>query len=277
MSTLVVVVVLAAAAGHASWNALAKHAPSPRDAVVVINSSVAILGLVGLLVVGWPPGLAAAYAVGSSLIHVFYNFLLGSSLAEGDLGQVYPLARGVAPLLVTLGALVLGHESLSLTQALGVLVVATGIATVAHPRPGASRRPVGLALATGVAIAGYSLVDGLGVRQSPDPLRYAALLFLLEGGAVTVIAAPRLRARPPRARSVWLGVLAGGLSFVTYVAVLWAQQRAPLGAVSALRETSVVMAALAGIALGEGDLVWRLGAAVLVASGVSLLLCASVH
>lgn len=274
---LVVGVVLAAAVGHATWNALAKLAPSPRDAVSTINAAVAVIGVASLVVIGPPPAAAIAFAVGSSAIHVAYNLLLGSSLAAGELGQVYPLARGSAPLLVAIGALAIGHEPLSVAELLGVVVVAGGIALLARPHRDHGLRAVLLALATGVTIAGYSLTDGLGVRHSPDPFAYAGLLFALEGSvvaSVSLVAARRARTLP-EIRSLTLGFAAGVLSYVTYAAVLWAQQRAPLAVVSALRETSVVIAALAGAIIGEVQARSRIVAAAIVATGVALIVLQS--
>ncbi len=268
---LVALVVLAAAAGHAGWNALAKLAPDPKRAVTTINAVVCLVGLASLAVIGPPPATAIAFAVGSACVHVAYNLLLGSSLALGDLSQVYPLARGTAPLLVALGAFAVGHETLSAPTLSGVLLVALGIIALARPRTAQSRRAVVLALATGVTIACYSLADGLGVRHSPDPLRYAALLFALEGGAVTVIEVARTyRSRWDR-RTVALGALAGLLSYATYAAVLWAQRQAPLAVVSALRETSVVIATVLGAALGDADARRRVLYGAVVGIGVAVI------
>jgi drug/metabolite transporter (DMT)-like permease len=268
--TLVVGLVLAAAVGHATWNAIAKAAPVPRDAVGAINFAVAVIGIVSLAVVGPPPPTAMAFAIGSSAIHVAYNLLLGSSLTAGELGQVYPLARGSAPLIVAIGALVLGHEHLAGPELTGVATVVAGIGVLARPRSEDGPRAVLLALATGATIAAYSLADGLGVRASPDPLAYAGLLFALEGTVVAAITA--LRRRHPDRRSIAWGLTAGVLSYATYVVVLWAQQRAPLAVVSALRETSVVIAALAGALLGERDWRRRLAAAAIVALGVVMVM-----
>jgi len=273
---VVIAVVLGAAVGHAAWNALAKLAPSPRDAVATINAVVAAIGIASLMVVGSPPAAAIAFAVGSSAIHVAYNLLLGSSLAAGELGQVYPLARGSAPLLVAIGALAIGHEPLTTFELAGVVVVAGGIALLARPQRDHGLRAVLLALATGVTIAGYSLTDGLGVRHSPDPFAYAGLLFALEGSvvaSVSALTARRAHTRP-EVRSLGLGAAAGVLSYVTYAAVLWAQQRAPLAVVSALRETSVVIAALAGAIMGEARGRSRVVAAAIVAAGVAVIVLA---
>ncbi len=124
-----------------------------------------------------------------------------------------------------------------------------------------------------MTIAAYTIVDGLGVRHAHDPWAYAALLFLLQGPPMTIAAAIR---RPLTAwrdtTTVRYGLLAGGLCVVAYSIVLWAQTRAPLAEVAAVRETSVVFAALIGVAaLGESFGKRRVAAAVVIATGILLI------
>ncbi len=275
--TVVVVAVLAASFLHASWNVLAK---ATKDQVVgfgVIAITAALWGALVLVVVGGPARASWPYLAVSAAIHVGYNVTLLNSYRFGELSRVYPLARGIAPLLVAGAAAVLTGETLDLAQIVGVGVVAGGLTSLVWIRGGRSlrdRRAVGLALATGVAIAGYSVVDGLGVRRSASPLGYAGALFLVESLVVAAgVGIRRGRSLLLAGRRAWAFGVAGGLLSVTaYSLVLWAQTRAALATVSALRETSVVVAALMGtVLLREGSGGKRVAAAAVVACGVALV------
>ncbi len=278
---VVVGVVLAAAVAHAGWNLLAKTMDDQLVAFWLINLAALLCGAGLLAVAGAPAGAALPYLATSVVLHLAYNTALLNSYRFGDLSRVYPLARGIAPLVVTAGAAVLAGESLSGPQLVGVAVVAGGVASMVYlGGSGAApqdRRAVALAVCTGLLIAAYSLSDGLGVRRSADPFGYSGLLFVLES-AMTVagLAARRRRLLPARPERSWLLGLAGGvLSVGAYSGVLWAQTRLALGLVSALRETSVVVAALFGtVVLHEGSGRRRLLAAAVVCAGVALLVVA---
>ncbi len=278
----VAALVLLAAALHAGWNALAKAIGDTLVAFWLINATVAATGAVLVALLGLPPGAALPFLAGSLLIHVGYNLALLNAYRVADLSQAYPLARGAAPLLVAVVATITIGERLGVAQVLGLVAVAGGLASLGWPTRGAwraERRGIGLALLTGLAIAGYSITDGLGVRHDPSALGYAGALFLLEGGVLTIVL-PLRRGLLGRVRGAGGGALAGGvaageLSFVAYALVLWAQSKVALATVSALRETSVVMAALFGVVfLGEGPARRRLLAALSVAAGVAVLVVA---
>jgi len=268
--------VILAAITHAGWNALAKYVHDQTLAFLLINLTVAIMGLGVLACVRLPATAALPFLVGSMTIHVCYNLFLLNSYRFGDLSEVYPIARGVAPILVSLGALVALGEGLTLPEILGIVIIAAAIASLAQPR---ERRALALSLATGLTIAAYSLVDGIGVRHTHDALSYAAALFVLEGSVLAaMLGLWRLRHGPretPGLERIALGVLAGALSFAAYALVLFAQQHAPLALVSALRETSVVIAAgLGALVLKEPFGRRRIVSAGLVALGVAVLLLA---
>ncbi len=283
MGAATAAVVLGAAIAHAGWNALAKQCPDQHVAFLWLNVAVGTLGLLGVLAFGLPARAAIPFALASVTVHLIYNLSLLNSYRFGDLSQVYPLARGLAPLLVAIGALIFAGESLSPVQTAAVVVIAAGLAGLAelrrlgNPR---NRAAVMLAAATGLAIACYSLLDGLGVRRAGSPLAYAAFLFTLEGLLVVpAIALPRLKAGSPVAGpGAGQGALAGAISWVAYAAVLWAQQRAPLAMVSALRETSVLVAVAKGrLLLGEQLGRKRLLAGLAVGAGVIALLASGVR
>ncbi len=273
----VMAAVLVAAVAHAGWNLLAKAMTDQVVAFWLINVTSATCGAALLLTAGAPARAAWPYVAVSVAIHVAYNTSLLNSYRFGDLGQVYPLARGIAPLLVTGGAAVVAGEGLRTWQLVGVAVIAGGLASLVwfggHGRVH-DRRAVALAVLTGVSIAAYSLADGLGVRHSHSPLGYAGALFLVESLlVVTALVAWRRQLLPAAPDRTWvLGVGGGLLSVGAYIVVLWAQTRIALGTVSALRETSVVAGALLGtIFLHEGSGRRRILAAVVVCVGVGLL------
>jgi len=272
----IVLVVIGAGALHAAWNAIAK---SMEDRVVVfalIGVAATLGGGAVLALTGLPYRAAIGFAVVSAAIHIGYDLGLMSSYRLGAFNQVYPIARGTSPLLVAFAAYFLAGEHLGVVALAGVAILAAGLASLAlsSGRFTASELPaIGAAVLTGVAIAAYTVVDGLGVRRAHDPLAYAGLLFLLQGPVFGVVAAFR------RPRLAWLTgpatarcLLAGALSLVAYGIVLWAQTRAPLAEVAAIRETSVVFAALIGMKLfAERFGTRRLAAAVLVAAGIVLI------
>jgi drug/metabolite transporter (DMT)-like permease len=267
----VLAVVLMASLAHASWNALAKYIDDASLAFAWINLTVAVVGVAFLAVVGLPNSAALPFLLVSFAIHIAYNVFLLNSYRFGDLSQVYPLARGLAPILVTLGAFLFAGEHLNAGEIVGIIIIAGALASIAQFR---ASKALWLSIATGVAIGAYSLIDGLGVRHSYSPFAYAGLLFLLEGGTLGLgISWTRLRQqRPIITTKLPLGIIAGLLSYLAYAAVLWAQQRAPLGVVSALRETSVIFAALmGGYLLKEGLGRRRVVAALVVCIGVAIL------
>lgn len=278
-SSVPVVVALAmgaAAVAHASWNALAKSAPDQWAVFAVLGVSEFGCAVV-LLALGQLPSAAAwPYLLISTALHVPYVLGLLLAYQDGDLGQVYPVARGTAPVLVAVVAPLLTGEVLSPAAAAGVAVVALGLVSLAgRPTGRAARRALLLAVAVGVAIAAYSLSDGLGVRHSHSALGYAAALFALQGLAVPVAVLLSGRRRAVLAalpRCWWRGALAGVLSVTAYSLVLWAQARTGLALVAALRETSVVVAALIGaVLLREGFGRRRVLASLLVAAGAILI------
>jgi drug/metabolite transporter (DMT)-like permease len=273
---LMVGAVLLAALLHAAWNAIAKGI---KDRLAAFT----LIGIGGLFVVPLLPFVAQPAAASrpfiaiSALLHVGYGTMLMLSYRVGDLGHVYPIARGVSPLLVTVVAAVAIHERLDPLRLGGVLLVCAGIASLALTGRGPTAgQPSALvyALGTGVFIAAYTVVDGLGVRRSGTALGYSLWLFALESPVIPLFALLRRgRTLAAELRPVWhVGVLGGLLSVLAYGLVIWAQTRGALAAVAALRETSVIVAALIGaFFFHERFGPRRIAAAVLVAAGIVLL------
>ncbi|MCG8589283.1 MAG: DMT family transporter [Proteobacteria bacterium] len=273
MSLVAAAVVLAAAAIHAIWNALVKHSGDPLLAQWGILAAGSAACLPFLPVVGWPPEACLPWLVAAVAVHTLYHLVLAHSYTLGDLSQVYPLARGSAPLVVAVGATFAAGETLAWHQALALLTVCGGIASLARGGPEAAR-VVPLALAVGATIGAYSVVDGVGVRRAGSPWVFLVWLQVTQFVPLTAVVWWRRRfALRGFARRFGVRVGLGGLAaMLAYGAVLWAYAHAPLAHVSALRETSVVFAALIGATLlGEDSGRRRVLAAAIVAAGVVAL------
>jgi drug/metabolite transporter (DMT)-like permease len=274
ISVAVTLLVLAAGFVHAVWNAIAKSFKDQWTSFTLLNVGVAVPCLIGLPLLGLPVRAAWGYLAASVLCHLTYEVFLMEAYRHGSLSSSYPIARGVAPMLTTFGALVFANEDISGAALGGISLVVAGIVSIALlDRLGTSRRAVGWALLTGVAIAVYTLIDGLGVRVSHSPLKYACTLFAIQGTLFVVGAMAR---RPPNwrpsLRRSALGVFGGWLSLVGYGTILYAQTRAPLGVVSALRETGVIWATLIGVLFFKERGSWRVViSAATVLAGVTLI------
>jgi len=276
LTPLIIAIVIGAGALHATWNAIAKQVDDRLMAFAWIGVASTFCGGIGLVVTGLPYRAAIGFAIASAVIHVGYDLALMNSYRLGAFSQTYPIARGTSPLLVAVGAYFLANEHLSAAALLGVVTLAVGLISLAFSAGRLSREDlpaVGAAVLTGLTIAAYTIVDGLGVRRAHDPWAYVALLFLLQGPAMTAAAAFRRPASAWRdASTTRRGLLAGVLCVVAYGIVLWAQTRAPLAEVAAIRETSVVFAALIGLSVfGESFGRRRVAAAVVIATGIVLI------
>jgi phosphonate utilization associated putative membrane protein len=267
----VVAAVLVGALLHAGWNALVKSSTDKALDTALIHLLGSVVGLPLAFVVGWPPAAAWPFILASVAIHIGYYIALAGAYKHGELGLTYPLMRGTAPLLVALASAAVLGETLSPLSWAGVLGVSCGVLALGLSRHGLeSPRAVGFALANAVVIAVYTVVDGLGVRAGGNALQYVAALFALDGWifAVMVLARRGGRASWPYARSRWpvalLGALASGGS---YGIALWAMTRAPVATVAALRETSVVFAALLGTWFLKESFNLRRGLALMAIAG----------
>lgn len=250
MSIGITALVLFAALLHGSWNAIAKAIPDRLASSTLIAAVYLLAGVVGVLIFGQPAAAAWPFVVASACLQTTYLILLTSSYKHGDFSQVYPLARGLSVLLVAVVATVFLAQSLSILQMVGVAVIAGSLLSLALLGKGSNRLGVMFAVLTGVCIAGYSLVDGTGVRHAGNPMSYISWLFLLQGIMIPVVCwrlAPSHTAYVSGIRAHWrLGLLGGLLSMLAYGIVVWAQDTAPLALVSALRESSVLLAGIIG-------------------------------
>jgi drug/metabolite transporter (DMT)-like permease len=275
MSSLALAIVLCSALLHATWNALVKSAGDRAVTLAGVAASHALGGIV-LIAISDAPERASWWTIGlSTLVHYLYYYLLFIAYRLGDLSQIYPISRGMAPALVALGALVILGENLSLVGWSGLFAISCGILLLAFQ--GGSHAPArGAVLAAvmlGFTIASYSVLDGIGIRWSQSPTGYMGWLFLLEAPVVLAVLASRVKRKVSIDPRAFIRGLMGGLMAVTaYGMVLYANTLAPLGAVSAVRESSVVIAALIGVLLlGERPWKMRILAAFIVAGGVVAL------
>jgi drug/metabolite transporter (DMT)-like permease len=276
MSPGLTLLVLFAAAMHAAWNAIVKASEDSLAQLATLNVATGLIAAALVPLVGLPGWASAPYLAGNALCQSAYYLFLLNSYSAGGLSLVYPIARGSAPLLVALASAAFLGERLSGGHLLGVVLITASIASLAFSGGRAHFRPraVLFALATGASIAAYTFIDGAGARASENPFSYIVALFVING----VLLLPALGARRrgvaiARMRSQWkTGALAGALSFAAYGIAVWAMTRAPIALVAALRETSVVAAALLGaLFLGEPFGRHRVAAALGVALGIAVL------
>jgi len=284
LTTGVVLAVLFGALLHATWNALVKSSGDKQLDLALVHLLGALVSLPLLLWVGLPPVATWPFIGLSLLIHVAYYITLNGAYQHGDLGSTYPIMRGSAPLLVALGSTALG-ETLSPAAWLGIGAVTLGVLLVGLARPGETLhhgRAIAFALANAVVIAAYTIVDGRGVRISAEAgytaASYVVLLFVLDGIPYPALVFARRSAASRQAmlayaRQRWpLATLGGLASLGSYWIALWAMTRAPVAAVSALRETSVLFAtALSVLVLKERFGLQRACGAVVIVAGVVAL------
>jgi drug/metabolite transporter (DMT)-like permease len=260
---------------HAGWNFALKGSSGDRMVdVALMGLGGSLFGLVLIALFGTPVPAAWPYVLASSAIHLVYWTALTKGYGAGDMSHVYTIARGSAPALVTLAAVFLAGEVPNLAQGLGVLAISAGVMLVGLNRQ-APLAATGWALLTGAAIAGYSMADALGVRINQDVFSYkgwgaiftflpVSLFVLIRRGPAGFMAAAQGRWRQ--------GLLAGGISSAGFMLVLWAQMRAPIGPITALRETSVLFgAALAALLLKEQVTPRRWAGALVVCAGAMLI------
>ena len=277
LSPGVVALVLLAALLHASWNALVKSGQDRVATMALVIGVGGLIGLAGLPFVPLPAPAAWPWLLLSVLLHQTYFATLLLAYRTGDLSQVYPVARGAAPLLVALGAWLLADEALSPAETLGVAIVSLGIVSLAWRR---GLRPSGewpalcFALLTAGSIGLYSLADGLGVRSAGHALSYILWLFALQAVPFLAFVAWRhgkaLR-RVDRA-TLRAGLIGGAIAMAAYGCVIWAFSQGPMAHIVALRETSVLIAAALGAwLLKEPFGPRRIAASAVVAGGAVLL------
>jgi drug/metabolite transporter (DMT)-like permease len=277
MQLIVVAVVLFAALIHASWNAVLKTGSDTLLTTALITTAAATIAALVLPFMPAPAVQSWPYIAGSVALQFIYYVLLVRAYAAGDMSHTYPIMRGGAPLIVAALSATLVGEPLTPARWLGVGLICSGVLGLAIHRSASStphRAATVYALANAAAIAAYTLVDGIGVRKSQAPASYTLWLFLLIG-SVRLGWTLLLRRHDLLGylRRYWPQGLAGGVGTVSsYGLALWAMTIAPVALVSALRETSILFAALiSALVLKERVTPMRLASAVLIAAGAATL------
>jgi drug/metabolite transporter (DMT)-like permease len=278
VENLVFLAVLFAALCHAGWNALIKVGLDPLSATTLIGIGSGLVAIVFMPFTGLPLPASWPYLAASVIIHLAYFAALIEAYRTGDLGQVYPIARGAAPLMTATATTFIVGEKLSLIGWGGIIALVAGVFMLSA-RGGRDlvkfdRRAVGYALLTALTICTYSVVDGIGARLSGDPISYSLTLFV----GIALVMMPYALYRDgrdviPAMQKYWRRGFAGGaLQVISYGTVLWAMTLAPIAIVATLRETSVLFGAvIAVVGLKESLRMTRIGAAVLIVCGLILI------
>ncbi|WP_373505930.1 EamA family transporter [Aestuariivirga sp.] len=277
MDLTVFLAVLLAAVMHASWNVLVKLKLDRFLSLCLIQTLMGVMGLGMLAVFPWPAAASLPYALASGVLHLGYNLFLARSYRTGDLSQVYPIARGAAPLLTLLATVIIVHEEVSAIGALGIGILVAGIWFVSLRGKHSLRLdPATLffALGTSVFVAAYTVVDGLGGRVSGSPSSYAALVFVFD--AIFLAGTAFWLRGPGIVRQVapfWKSGTAGALlSAGAYWIAIWAMSEAPIASVAALRETSILIVMLLSMRYLKETVTWpRLAGAMLIVAGAVLI------
>ncbi len=274
MSLALIALVLFAAALHASWNALLKSAADRAWAQILYGPIAAAMMAPFTLLVSFPKAEIWPWIVAGSLFPLAYAVMLNWAFDHGDLGEIYPISRGASPVLVTAGGAAFGGDSMRFMQIMGVITVCAGI--MGLRRSGGrtlSRTALVASLLTAAATAGYTVVDGLGARASGDRYSFIVWLFLINAinSALFfwIFRRPDLRAIPAP-RELVKAAATPALSMITYGMIIVATTLGPLGAISALRETSVVFAALLGWLFLKEHLSWRKVGACIAVAGAAM-------
>lgn len=277
MDLTVFLAVLAAAIMHAGWNVLVKLRLDRFLSLCLIQTLMGVAGLGMLAVFPWPSAASVPYAITSGLLHLGYFMFLARSYRTGDLSQVYPIARGAAPLLTLAATWAFMHEEVNVVGGAGVGLLVLGIWVISL----AGQRGLRLdgltlffAIGTSVFIAAYTIVDGIGARMSGAPSGYTGLVFVFDAVFLSIAAAALrgpgiLREAAPYWKT---GVTGALLSAGAYWIAIWAMTHAPIASVAALRETSILAVMLLSMrVLRETVSLSRLGGAVLIVTGAALI------
>ena len=280
MDLSVFLAVLLAAACHAGWNASIKRTLNPLATTVLIAIGAGLVALPAIPFTGWPEPASWPWLIASIVIHLFYFAGLIESYQAGDMGQVYPIARGSAPLMTATMTTLFVDEQLGLSGWSGIALLAAGVLLLSlrggRDLATLDRRAVGFALFTAVTICAYSVVDGIGARLAgpANATAYSAWLFI---GIVPVTIGYALVRRGPAVLPAMLpfwkiGLAGGALAVISYSIAIWAMTVAPIAIVAALRETSVLFGALIAVVfLKEPLRVPRVVAALMIVGGLVLI------
>jgi len=273
----IVLLVLVGAALHATWNALVKSGTDKEldSSMIALGAAVASLFALPFLSMRLPHPGAWPFILASICVHFTYYRLVGAAYRHGDIGLVYPLMRGVAPLIVATTSGAVLSETLSLTMYAGVVAICAGVLTLAADFRSGNKMAVGVAILNAFVIALYTYIDGVGAREAGDPITYTLWICILPPLLLFPFAFVRRGVKPVLAhvRRTWRRGLFGGTgSVVSYGLALFAMTKAPIAAVAALRETSILFALIISVVfLKERASVWRYVAGGMIALGALIM------
>jgi drug/metabolite transporter (DMT)-like permease len=277
MELNVIIVVLLAAFLHAFWNFQVRGSDDKALGIGAIMIGHLPLAILGLMAAGLPPISSWPFLLTSAIFHLGYQIFLMNAYRHGELTQIYPIARGVAPLLIALVSILVIKSDFSVQQIVGILIVSGGIILHGIFQFHRTQTPMAgmfLALITGCFIAGYSLVDGYGTRHAGSALSFYGMVTVINGVVFMIylwVFNPGVLSRiSTDGRKILL--IGGNLSYIAYVLVLWACLSTPIAVVSALRETSIIFALLLGtILLKEKLTVMKALMTIIILTGIITL------
>ncbi len=275
MSLDVIALVLFGALLHATWNAIIKAGTDKSLDAALVSAGGAVAALPLLPFLPLPASAAWPFIGASAILQFAYFQLVAAAYRAGDIGLVYPLMRGVAPLIIVSTSSFILKETLSGGALIGTMTICAGILTLAFEARKGSSRAILLALANAVVIATYTYVDGIGARISGNSVSYTLWMALLPPILLFTWAISQrgINAVAAHVRyNWWRGLIGGGGSIVSYGLALWAMTKAPVAMVAALRETSILFAlVISVVVLKERSSMWRYIAGAIIAGGVLVL------
>ncbi|TWB55040.1 putative membrane protein [Rhizobium sp. ERR 922] len=275
MSLDVIALVLFGALLHATWNAIIKAGTDKSLDAALVSAGGAVAALPLLPFLPLPASATWPFIGASAILQFAYFQLVAAAYRAGDIGLVYPLMRGVAPLIIVSTSSFILKETLSGGALIGTMTICAGILTLAFEARKGSRRAIVLALANAVVIATYTYVDGIGARISGNSVSYTLWMALLPPILLFAWAISQrgINAVAAHVRyNWWRGLIGGGGSIASYGLALWAMTKAPVAMVAALRETSILFAlVISVVVLKERSSIWRYIAGAIIAGGVLVL------
>ncbi|MEM5296038.1 EamA family transporter [Burkholderia sp. JPY481] len=270
--------VLSAALLHAGWNAVIKVRLDPFLAMTLLCIACGLIALPSLAFTGFARPAAWPWVAGSVALHFGYYVCLSEAYRRADMSQIYPIARGSAPLITALVSVTILHETMSAGGVAGIVLLGSGVLLLSlrgrHHSASENRVALGFALLTAVTIAGYTVVDGVGARVAGNPNSYAATLFVFDALPMLTLCLYRYgpAGMAPMRRFLLPGFAGGAMSLAAYWIVIWAMTVAPIALVAAVRETSVVFAGFIAVyVLKEPFSRVRTAAATLTLAGLALM------
>lgn len=275
MELHITLAVLCAALFHATWNSLIKGGKDPLLNSMMISATQLFVCIIAIGFLPLPHPDSWPFIIITTIIHVSYLFLLAKSYHAGELSRVYPIVRGLPPLIVSVVIFLILDEDMSFYGWLGIGVISCGILTLEIGNKIPSRKVLFLSVATAIMIATYTVIDGIGARLSGNSTSFLIWFVLFQSiiyTALVIMMKSRKQCAVYVLRYWKRGIIGGVLSISAYGIALWAVTKAPIAYVAALRETSVLFASIIAIVfLSEPLRISRIVSAILIVSGIIIM------